>query len=74
MKYEKQVQNDLLVSLKILHSLQICHIDIKFDNVAWSPSFGKFVYIDYGFSKFVKEPIGQKSKTKFIGTFSYASP
>jgi hypothetical protein len=22
----------------------------------------------------VKEPIGKKSKTKFIGTFSYASP
>ena len=54
MKYKKHIENDLLFSLKILHSLQICHIDIKVDNIAWSPSFHKFVFLDFGFSKFVK--------------------
>ncbi len=60
--------------MKILHYLQICHLDIKLDNIAWSPTFSKFVFIDYGFSKYVVEPINKKTKTKFIGSFGYASP
>jgi serine/threonine protein kinase len=57
-----------------MHSLQLCHLDIKPENIAWSPYFNKFIFIDFGLSKYVNGPIGTKSKINFIGTFKYASP
>lgn len=70
----KQAETDLLHCLKLLHSLQFCHLDIKPDNIAWSPSYMKYVFIDFGFCRYVREAPGSKSRTKFIGTFNYASP
>lgn len=63
-----------MVSLKLLHSFQIIHMDIKLDNIVWSQLYNKFVFIDYGFSKYIEESLGKKSKTNFYGTFSYVSP
>lgn len=57
--------------MKILHSLGICHGDIKNDNIAWSPYFEKMVLLDFGFSLPVKEEIGHKTKTRYFGTFNY---
>ena len=63
----------MLTILKTIHSLQICHLDIKIDNIGWSPSFQKFILLDFTFTKFVKQRIGYKSMTSFYGTFHYAS-
>jgi hypothetical protein len=37
-------------------------MDIKFENIAWSPFFYKFVFLDFGFTWLFKEKIGKKSK------------
>ena len=49
-------------------------MDIKPDNIAWSTTFQKFVFLDYGFCRYVQEPQGVKSLSQFTGTYSYASP
>lgn len=33
-----------------MHSLNICHNDIKPSNIVYSPSLAKLVYIDFGFT------------------------
>ena len=45
------------------------HRDIKPLNIAWSPSFEKWVFLDFGFATIVQENRGKKTYTKFIGTF-----
>ena len=70
-QFADRVQSDCLSAISILHSFQIAHKDIKPDNIGWSRKKKKFVFLDYGFAGFVKESIGQLSRTKFIGTFSY---
>jgi serine/threonine protein kinase len=32
------------------------------------------VFIDFGFSRFLNEPVGLKSKTRFYGSLEYCSP
>ena len=54
-----------------LHSLHISHGDIKPDNIGWSNEKNKLVYLDFGFARYIREPIGEKTKTHFIGTYSY---
>ena len=39
----------------------------------WSPQFKKIVFIDFGMTKTIKQSIGNMSKTKFFGTYHYAS-
>jgi serine/threonine protein kinase len=59
--------------MKIIHSLGFCHLDIKYENIGFSKIFNKFVFLDFGFSKSINEPIGYKSFTLYSGTFSYSS-
>jgi serine/threonine protein kinase len=66
-----QAEKDLKESLKKLHYLQIVHCDIKSDNIRYSPSQNKWVYIDFGLHKTIKENIGEKSFTDFRGTLGY---
>ena len=56
-----------------MHRIQLVHLDIKPDNVMLSPTFQRLVFIDYGLSKFIKERIGEKSLTHFIGSISFCS-
>lgn len=48
-------------------------MDIKPSNIMYSPSAAAFVFIDFGYSRMLKEPTGHKSWTTFTGTFSYCS-
>ena len=59
--------------MKTLHSLNIAHRDIKPANVDWSPHFQKWVFLDFGFATMLEEEIGCKTRTKFIGSYPYAS-
>ena len=57
-----------------MHSLRIVHGDIKKENVMFSPSRNKLVFIDFNCSSAVKEKPGSKTLTKFVGTPGWCSP
>ena len=40
--------------MKILHFINICHKDIKLDNIGFSNYFNKFVFLDFGFAKSIR--------------------
>lgn len=44
---------------------------MKEQNVGWSPSFKRWIFLDFGFAKFLRENIGYKSYGRFIGTYKY---
>lgn len=56
-----------------MHMLQVVHRDIKPTNILFSPTFNKNVFIDFGGTEVLKEFLGKKTLTKFIGTASYCS-
>ena len=60
-------------NLAIMHKLKIAHRDIKPENLMLSPSFKKPVFIDFGLSTFIREEIGTKTFTNFIGSLNFAS-
>lgn len=64
-------KNNLYENLKVIHTCKMVHLDIKTDNVRWSPYFNKWVFIDFGFTKFIKEQVGLKSTTGFVGTVGW---
>lgn len=58
-------------SLQLMHSLNIIHGDIKLENVMWSSTFQKNVFIDFGLSRILKQSIGELTYTSFFGTYHY---
>ena len=56
-----------------LHSHKIIHMDMKPDNIMFSPTYQKLVFIDYGFSEIIEEEVGFKTLTRFHGTAQFAS-
>lgn len=67
----KLKKNNLKKQLAFMHSLGIIHGDIKSENIMWSPTYHKNVFIDFGFTKMLNEQIGQRTKTAFFGTMGY---
>lgn len=63
----------LFESLDLMHSLGIIHGDIKLDNIMWSNSFHKWVFIDFGLSQVLSEKPGERTFTKYFGTFQNSS-
>ena len=56
-----------------MHSINFVHCDIKPDNIMFSPTYRSLVFIDFGLSNIVREPIGFKSKTRYKGTLNFSS-
>lgn len=56
-----------------LHEFKIVHNDIKPHNIAFSPYYKAFVYLDFGLSKLVKEERGDATLTNFVGSIEYCS-
>lgn len=61
-------------SLRTMHSMGLIHKDIKPENIMFSPSLSKCVFIDFGISHFVLESHHEKSETVCEGTLSFMSP
>ena len=57
-----------------MHQFHLMHIDIKNENILYSPSLNKLVFIDFGLSKFVAEQVGKKTLTKYAGNANFWSP
>ena len=57
-----------------MHTFQLVHLDIKPSNIMYSSVRSETVYIDYGFSKLIKEKIGFKTNTCFAGSMNYCGP
>jgi serine/threonine protein kinase len=47
------------------------HLDIKPENIAFSLSYNSYVFIDFGLSRMVKEDIGSKTESPFVGSFNF---
>ena len=56
-----------------MHSFKVVHMDIKPENIGYSPHHKKFVFIDFGFTEFIQEDVGQKTLIKPRGTYFYMS-
>ena len=41
---------ELWAAVKVNHMFNIMHLDIKNDNIAYSPKLDKWVFLDYGMS------------------------
>ena len=56
-----------------MHSLQIIHGDIKPENVMFSPSLQKYVFVDFGLSRILAQKRGQTTFTHYFGTPPFSS-
>lgn len=66
-------KKELKKSLRKLHALKIVHRDIKPDNIMYSDFFKKHVFIDFGGCLFIKENLGEKSFSGFLGTTGFCT-
>ena len=67
----EEKQRDIREALAILHSFKVVHMDIKPENLAYSPHNKKYVLLDFGFAEMISEDIGEKTWIKPKGTFNY---
>lgn len=49
----ENLEQDLFKNIAIMHGVQMVHMDIKPENICFSPHFKKFVFIDFGFSRLI---------------------
>ena len=54
-----------------MHELNIFHLDIKTDNLMFSPKQKKIVFIDYNLSEILSVKKGNKTLLGFRGTLEY---
>ena len=67
----EQIEEAIRESLAALHSFKAVHMDIKPDNIAYSPHHKKFVLLDFGFAEFLREDVGEKTFITPRGTYFY---
>lgn len=41
-----------------MHQINLVHLDIKPDNIAFSRHFNRWIFLDFGFSDFIDEKLG----------------
>ena len=69
----ENIKRELFENLKTMHAFRMVHRDMKEANIGWSIEFGRWVFLDFGFATLLRESIGQKTYTKFIGTYGYGT-
>ena len=51
--HNRDINEDLLSALRRIHLFKLVHLDIKPDNICFSPTFNKYVFIDFGLGKVI---------------------
>lgn len=54
-----------------MHNLGIVHCDIKPENIMFSQSYQRNVFLDFGIAEICKQKIWNSTLTKFKGTYEY---
>ena len=74
----KMIFTKLLLAVNDLHDNNICHLDLKLENIIYEPVNQEVKIIDFGFSEITatKEPFGMCEKliSKFCGSMHYSAP
>jgi serine/threonine protein kinase len=73
-EFSAAMMRALKLKLRSLHCLNIVHLDIKPDNISFSPSLNEPILLDFGFSDVVEDSVGKRTKTAFAGTLGFSSP
>ena len=66
-------QEELKQGLIKMHCLIIVHLDLKQAKISFSHQFKKWIFLDFCFTKFIKEKFFEKTLTYFIGIYDFAS-
>jgi serine/threonine protein kinase len=72
-RFTEDDSSALKMNLRLMHNFKIIHFDIKPDNILFSPHFQKAVFIDFGLSEVIVEPLGFKTLVQFRGSPAYCS-
>ena len=68
-------ERDLVGALEFMHSIHIIHGDIKEQNILFSPRLKKYVFVDFGCSRVLREGKGQPTLINgYFGSWDYLSP
>jgi len=77
----KQIFYNIALATKELHSYQICHLDLKLENIMYHKESNTVKLIDFGFSQYTtangeenNENSQQIMQTSFCGSIHYAAP
>ncbi len=70
---QRGLEKDLQGALIRIHALKLIHFDIKPQNICYSPYLRKYVFIDFGLHRVIKEQVGEKTYTKFRGSLLFCS-
>ena len=48
------MKKELFENLKTMYSFRMVHRDVKEQNISWSSFFGRWVFLDFGFTTFIR--------------------
>jgi len=69
-----RIWNDLYEGLKVCETFGIVHMDIKPENIFYSPAIDYFKLGDFGEAQVIDPQTGLAAKGKTVGSYSYMSP
>ena len=76
----KKIFFNIAIAIKELHSLQICHLDLKLENIMYNKDTNSVTIVDFGFSHYTTnnpQDLTDKNQilqTSFCGSIHYAAP
>lgn len=70
----KKIFKVLLVAVSELHENDVCHLDLKLDNIFYTKKNNQIKLIDFGFAQITKEKNEERLIEKYCGSIHYAAP